>query len=67
MTKMTNVHWATVSTGLLFVAIWSFVALVAHSVGALGSVATLVGLGVALLWLPATWRFCLREARGTHD
>ena len=67
MTKMTDTHWATVSTGLLFLAVWSFVALVGHSLGALGSLAAFLGFGIALAWLPATWRFCLREAKGTHD
>lgn len=67
MTKMTDIHWATMSTTAISLSVWALVALVVHSLGVLSSVSAIAGFGVALVLLPSTWRFCYREARDHCD
>jgi len=64
-TKMTDTHWAAISTSMLFVSIWAFVALVVDAIVSFSSAAAIVGFLVALALLPSTWRFCEREARSS--
>ena len=66
-TKMTDIHWAAISTTAIVLSIWTLAALVIHTLGAISSVAAIVGFVIALAWVPSTWRFCYREVRNRSD
>jgi len=65
--KMTDTHWAAISTAAIVLSVWTLAALVIHSLGALASAAAVAGFVIALAWLPSTWRFCYREVRNRSD
>jgi len=66
-TKMTDIHWAAMSTTAIVLSIWTLAALIIHTLGAISSVAAIAGFLIALAWLPSTWRFCYREVRNRSD